>query len=132
MRGAERDLRTLFCSLIRSEIARVRLTAERVSGPLTDNAAYMLGLADRREHARGHLPRAGIAGVDDDRAQPALGGAPGARQADRAATGALEDVRGDARERVAEAKRLAAGAAIETEQRELLEVVADGVVERYS
>ena len=49
-----------------------------------------------------------------------------------AATGALEEVRADARERVAVAKRLAAAAAIDAEQRELLEVVADGVVERYS
>jgi geranylgeranyl pyrophosphate synthase len=49
-----------------------------------------------------------------------------------AATGALEDVRADARERVRTAKRLAAAAPLEAEQRELLEVVADGVVERYA
>jgi geranylgeranyl pyrophosphate synthase len=49
-----------------------------------------------------------------------------------AATGALDEVRADARERVDEAKRLAAAAPIEPEQRRLLVLVADGVVERYS
>jgi geranylgeranyl pyrophosphate synthase len=49
-----------------------------------------------------------------------------------AATGALDEVRSDARERVAEAKRLAVGSSLSGEQRELLGVVADGVVERYS
>jgi geranylgeranyl pyrophosphate synthase len=50
-----------------------------------------------------------------------------------AATGALEDVRAEARERVAEAKRVIAETpAIDAGQRELLELVADGVVERYA
>lgn len=49
-----------------------------------------------------------------------------------AASGALDDVRAAARERVAAAKRALATAPIRAEQRELLELVADGVVERYS
>jgi geranylgeranyl pyrophosphate synthase len=49
-----------------------------------------------------------------------------------AATGALDDVRADARERVAAAKRALAAAPLDAEQRRLLELVADGVVERYS
>jgi geranylgeranyl pyrophosphate synthase len=48
------------------------------------------------------------------------------------ATGALEEVRADARERIAEAKRVLADAPLEADQRRLLELVADGVVERYS
>jgi geranylgeranyl pyrophosphate synthase len=48
------------------------------------------------------------------------------------ATGALDEVRGDALERVAAAKERLAGAPIGAEQRRLLELVADGVVERYS
>lgn len=50
-----------------------------------------------------------------------------------AATGALADVRADARERVALAKRsLADAPGIDELQRELLTLVADGVVERYA
>jgi geranylgeranyl pyrophosphate synthase len=48
-----------------------------------------------------------------------------------AATGALEEVRAQALELVAEAKRSLAAAGIDEEQRELLEMVADGVVDRY-
>ena len=48
-----------------------------------------------------------------------------------AATGALEVVRARALEMVAAAKRELSGAAFDDEQRELLEIVADGVVERY-
>jgi geranylgeranyl pyrophosphate synthase len=48
------------------------------------------------------------------------------------ATGALERVRSEARERVELAKRLAAAAPLEEEQRDLLALVANGVVERYS
>ncbi len=47
------------------------------------------------------------------------------------ATGALEDVRAQALELVAEAKRSLAAAGIDAEQRQLLEMVADGVVDRY-
>jgi geranylgeranyl pyrophosphate synthase len=50
-----------------------------------------------------------------------------------AATGALEQVRDDARARVAEAKRVIAGApGLDEGQRRLLALVADGVVERYA
>jgi len=49
-----------------------------------------------------------------------------------AATGALDDVRGGARRRVALAKRALQRSALRPEQRRLLELVADGVVERYS
>ena len=49
-----------------------------------------------------------------------------------AATGALEDVRGAARERIEAAKAALDGAPLEAEQQRLLSLVADGVVERYS
>ena len=49
-----------------------------------------------------------------------------------AATGVLEKVRDHARERVEAAKQLLATAPIEDKQRELLGLVADGVVERYA
>ena len=49
-----------------------------------------------------------------------------------AATGALERVRARALELVAEAKRALAAADFEPEQRQLLALVADGVVQRYS
>ena len=49
-----------------------------------------------------------------------------------AATGALERVRARALQMVADAKGALAGAEFEPEQRQLLELVADGVVERYS
>jgi geranylgeranyl pyrophosphate synthase len=49
-----------------------------------------------------------------------------------AATGALERVRHRALTMVADAKRRLAGAGFGAEQRKLLELVADGVVERYS
>jgi geranylgeranyl pyrophosphate synthase len=49
-----------------------------------------------------------------------------------AATGALEDVRARALEMVAEAKQRLAEAGLEPEQQRLLDLVADGVVQRYS
>ncbi|HEX5526774.1 MAG TPA: polyprenyl synthetase family protein [Solirubrobacterales bacterium] len=49
-----------------------------------------------------------------------------------AATGALERVRARALELVAEAKRALTSSGFEPEQRRLLELVADGVVQRYS
>jgi geranylgeranyl pyrophosphate synthase len=49
-----------------------------------------------------------------------------------AATGALGSVRADARGRVETAKEALATAGLSTDQRRLLELVADGVVERYS
>jgi geranylgeranyl pyrophosphate synthase len=48
-----------------------------------------------------------------------------------AATGALEEVRSQALELVAESKRSLAASGVDDEQRELLELVADGVVDRY-
>ena len=49
------------------------------------------------------------------------------------ATGALEEVRADARERVEKAKRVMAEApGVDEGQRKLLALVADGVVERYA
>jgi geranylgeranyl pyrophosphate synthase len=49
-----------------------------------------------------------------------------------AATGALDEVRADARGRVGAAKQVLAAAPLGKDQRRLLELVADGVVERYS
>lgn len=49
-----------------------------------------------------------------------------------AATGALNEVRARALEMVAEAKRRLASAGLEPERRRLLDLVADGVVQRYS
>jgi geranylgeranyl pyrophosphate synthase len=49
-----------------------------------------------------------------------------------AATGALEEVRAAARERIEAAKSALGGAPLEPEQRRLLSLVADGVVQRYS
>jgi geranylgeranyl pyrophosphate synthase len=49
-----------------------------------------------------------------------------------AATGALEEVRDDARARVRRAKEVLAEAGLEAERRSLLTMVADGVVERYA
>lgn len=49
-----------------------------------------------------------------------------------AATGALEEVRAKATARVEEAKRRLAGGQLDAERRELLALVADGVVERYA
>jgi len=48
------------------------------------------------------------------------------------ATGALSEVRADARARVARAKATLAETSLPPAQRELLELVADGVVERYA
>jgi geranylgeranyl pyrophosphate synthase len=62
-----------------------------------------------------------------------LGEAEAAGVCDRiAASGALEEVRGRALEMVAVAKARLAVAPFDPEQRELLEMVADGVVERYA
>ena len=49
-----------------------------------------------------------------------------------AATGALEDAREAALQHVTEAKRVIAGLALPPKQHQLLDLVADGVVERYS
>ena len=52
---------------------------------LEQRALARLGLGDRGEHARGDLPGAALAGVEHERAQPALRGPPGGGQADDAA-----------------------------------------------
>ena len=49
-----------------------------------------------------------------------------------AATGVLEDVRADARARVGRAKAALGAAPLDPQRRELLTMVADGVVERYA
>jgi geranylgeranyl pyrophosphate synthase len=49
-----------------------------------------------------------------------------------AATGVLEEVRADARDRVAAAKAALGAAPLDGERRALLTIVADGVVERYA
>ena len=49
-----------------------------------------------------------------------------------AASGALDLVRSRALEMVGEAKRFLEGAGLDPEQRRLLGLVADGVVQRYS
>ncbi len=49
-----------------------------------------------------------------------------------AATGSPEEVRAEARERVASAKRALRESGIGGEELQMLELVADGVVERYS
>jgi len=63
----------------------------------------------------------------------ALDPAGAAAACDRIAdTGVLDEVRADARERVERAKSVLAAAGIDERRRELLTMVADGVVERYS
>jgi geranylgeranyl pyrophosphate synthase len=63
----------------------------------------------------------------------ALDAAAAERACDRiAATGVLEEVRADARARVDAAKAALGAAPLDAERRELLTLVADGVVERYS
>ena len=49
-----------------------------------------------------------------------------------AATGVLDQVRGDARKRAEHAKRALRTGSLDDQRRELLELVANGVVERYS
>jgi geranylgeranyl pyrophosphate synthase len=49
-----------------------------------------------------------------------------------AATGVLDEVRAGARRRVELAKRALERSPLDRDQRQLLELVADGVVERYS
>jgi geranylgeranyl pyrophosphate synthase len=62
-----------------------------------------------------------------------LGAAAAEALCDRiAATGALEEVRSRALAMVAAGKQALAGPGLEAEQRQLLELVADGVVQRYS
>jgi geranylgeranyl pyrophosphate synthase len=77
-------------------------------------------LAMRRDP---ELAKVELRGIDEEEAE---------RICDRiAATGALDEVRAQALEMVAVAKRDMQRAAFDEEQQELLEIVADGVVERY-
>ncbi len=83
----------------RAAVARVaarglrQLGAERLEGAaaaepeLEQRALAELRLGDRREHPGGDVPGPGLARVDDDGPQPALGGAPGARETDRPSAG---------------------------------------------
>ena len=78
-------------------------------------------LARERDPALGALDLHGLAPAEAERI---------CRQI--AATGALERVRADARARVEAAKATLDTASLEVQRRELLTMVADGVVERYS
>jgi hypothetical protein len=59
--------------------------ARRAKAELEQRRVAEVGLGRGREHAGGDLPRAGLAGVEHDRTQAALGGAPRAGEADRPA-----------------------------------------------
>ena len=68
------------------QLGAERREAARGAQPeLEQRALAELGLGDRREHAGGDVPGAGLAGVEHDGAQPALRGAPRAGEADRPA-----------------------------------------------
>ncbi len=111
---------------------------------LLDDVLDITGPADRTGKARGTdlldgtvtLPMIlarerdpSLAAVD----LRALEAASAASLCDRiAATGALDDVRADARGRVEVAKDALSEAELDDQRRELLGLVADGVVERYS
>ena len=72
----------------------------------------------------GRLAELDLRGLDAERAEMIC---------DRiAATGVLEQVREGARERVERAKRALVGSGLDPERRRLLELVADGVVDRYA
>ena len=64
---------------------RTRERTRAAQAELGQRRVARRGLGDRREHARGDLPRAGVAGVEHDGAQAATGRAPRARQPDRTA-----------------------------------------------
>ena len=111
---------------------------------LLDDVLDVTGPPERTGKARGTdlldgtvtLPLIWAREADPSLAEVELRGldAPGAEQlCDRiAATDALEQVREEAHARVEAAKTLIAAAPLEEHQRELLTLVADGVVERYS
>ena len=61
------------------------LRVENITQISDQRGVAEVGLGDRREHAGGDLPRAGLAGVEDERAQAALSRAPRAGEADRPA-----------------------------------------------
>jgi len=111
---------------------------------LLDDVLDVAGPAERTGKARGTdlidgtvtLPFVLAAALDPAIGAADLGALDAAAAAalcDRiAATGALERVRARALETVAAAKRRLAGAGLDPERRRLLELVADGVVQRYS
>ena len=111
---------------------------------LLDDVLDVAGPPERTGKARGTdlldgtitLPLIVAAAVDPGIAEVdlhSLDGAAAEALCDRiAATGALERVRTRALEMVASAKRRLERASFEPEQRRLLELVADGVVQRYS
>jgi geranylgeranyl pyrophosphate synthase len=111
---------------------------------LLDDVLDVTGPPERTGKARGtdlldgtvNLPLIVAAGRDPElRGLDLRGLSPAAAEAlcDRiAATGALEEVRERAMGMVAAAKRRLAEPAFDSEQRQLLGLVADGVVERYS
>jgi len=110
---------------------------------LLDDVLDVSGPPERTGKARGTdlldgtvtLPLILAAATDPDLAGADLRGldeAAAERLCDRiAATGALDTVRASALEMVAKAKHGLDRAGLEPEQRQLLELVADGVVERY-
>jgi geranylgeranyl pyrophosphate synthase len=111
---------------------------------LLDDVLDVAGPPERTGKARGTdlldgtitLPLIEAAAADPEILEVDLHGLnPGSaeRLCDRiAATGALERVRGRALEMVVAGKRQLEGASFEPEQRQLLALVADGVVQRYS
>jgi geranylgeranyl pyrophosphate synthase len=111
---------------------------------LLDDVLDVSGPPERTGKARGTdlldgtvtLPLIAAAATDPEIAKVdlrSLDASSAERLCDRiAATGALEEVRSRALAMVAEAKEKLASAAFDPEQRHLLELVADGVVQRYS
>ena len=64
--------------------AEVLVAARALQPELEQRALAELGLGGRREHARGDLPRGGLAGLEHDDARAALPRAPRASETDRA------------------------------------------------
>ncbi len=139
---------TLFrCSVLlgRDDAALAEFgTSVGLAFQLLDDVLDVSGPPERTGKARGTdlldgtvtLPLIAAAGRDPELASVDLHGLDaGSAEAlcDRiAATGALEEVRSRAFEMVSEAKGRLAGSGLGPEQRHLLDLVADGVVQRYA